>query len=137
MAWICPDCKRQFARNKQSHECAPAMTLAEYFSTGPPMEKPIFDVVLSHLETLGAVHVEPVSVGVFFKRPRKFAELRPMTRWIALSFSLNRPVDHRCISRKPMPYSGRYHHVVNLRSPDDFDAEIKGWLAEAYFDAAG
>jgi Domain of unknown function (DUF5655) len=137
MAWTCPECKRQFARNKQSHECAPAMTLAEYLSTGPPMEKPIFDVVLAHVETLGPVHVEPVSVGVFFKRPRKFAELRPMTRWIALSFSLSRRVDHRCISRKPMPYGGRYHHVVNLRSPDDFDGEIRGWLSEAYFDAAG
>jgi hypothetical protein len=137
MVWTCPDCKRQFARSRQGHECSPAMTLAEYFSTGPPMEKPIFDVVLAHIETLGPVHVEPVSVGVFFKRPRKFAELRPMTRWITLSFSLNRRVDHGCISRKPMPYGGRYHHVVNLRSPDDFDAEIKGWLSEAYFDAAG
>ncbi|HEX4489949.1 MAG TPA: DUF5655 domain-containing protein [Acidimicrobiia bacterium] len=134
MVWTCPDCDRQFARTRQGHECAPAMTLAEYFSTGPPMEKPIFAVVLAHLESLGPVHVEPVSVGVFFKQPRNFAQLRPMTRWIALSFSLNRRVDHRLISRKPLAHGGRYYHVVNLREPDDLDAEIKGWLSEAYFD---
>jgi len=135
VVWTCPDCNRQFARNKQSHDCAPAMTLAEYFSTGQAFEKPIFDVVLAHIETLGPVHVEPVSVGIFFKRPRKFAELRTMTKWFALSFSLNRRVDHRCISRKPIAYGGRWYTVVNLRAPADFDAEVKGWLSEAYFDA--
>ena len=51
------------------------MTLKEYFSTGPAMEKPIFDAVFAHLETIGPVHVEPVSVGIFFKNPRKFAQL--------------------------------------------------------------
>ena len=60
------------------------MTVAEYFSTGLAFEKPIFDIVLAHLETLGPVHVEPVSVGIFFKQPRKFAQLRTMTKWVAL-----------------------------------------------------
>jgi hypothetical protein len=32
--WICPECKRRFGRRHQGHECAPAMTLEEYFSTG-------------------------------------------------------------------------------------------------------
>src|SRR5947208_14545401 len=40
--WTCPACGRQFGRNKQSHECAPAMSLEEYFSTGPPHERPVF-----------------------------------------------------------------------------------------------
>ena len=111
------------------------MTLKEYFSTGPAMEKPIFDVVFAHLDTLGPVHVEPVSVGIFFKQPRKFAQLRPMTKWIALSFSLKHTVDHRLISRKPITHGGRYYHVFNLREPGDVDDQIRGWLTEAYFDS--
>ncbi len=75
--WICPKCQRQFGRTKQSHECSPAMTLEEYFSTGPERERPIFEVVRAHLESLGPVHIEPVSVGIFFKRNRTFVELRP------------------------------------------------------------
>src|SRR4051812_576471 len=35
MPWTCPSCQRQFARSRQGHDCAPAMTLEEYFSTGP------------------------------------------------------------------------------------------------------
>ena len=54
MSWTCPECKRLFGRTRQSHECAPAMTLDEYFSTGPPFERPVFDAVMDYLETLGA-----------------------------------------------------------------------------------
>ena len=64
------------------------MTIDEYFSTGPPHERPIFDAVMSHVSTLGPVHVEPVSVGIFLKRSQTFAELRPKDHWVALSFSL-------------------------------------------------
>jgi len=75
-AWTCPDCGRRFARARQSHDCAPAMTLDEYFATGPPHERPVFDAVMHHLERVGPVYVEPVSVGIFLTNPRKFAELR-------------------------------------------------------------
>src|SRR5215210_5506171 len=84
--WVCPECRREFGRNKQSHECAPAMSLEEYFSTGPARERPIFDAVMAHLDTVGPVHVEPVSVGIFLKRAQSFAQLRPKDRWVALSF---------------------------------------------------
>ncbi len=66
--WTCPKCQRQFARNRQGHECAPAMTVQEYFSTGPTFERPVFDAVMGHLRTLGEPFIEPVSVGVFVKR---------------------------------------------------------------------
>ena len=130
--WVCPECGRQFGRNKQSHDCAPAMSLDEYFETGPPHERPVFDAVMTHLRTLGPVHVEPVSVGIFLKSPRKFAELRPMQRWVALSFSLRRRATHRTIVRKVMPYGGRYYHVANLAAPDDFDDALQALLTEAY-----
>lgn len=108
------------------------MSLDEYFSTGPKQERPIFEAVMGHLDTVGPVHVEPVSVGIFLKRDRTFAELRPMRRWVALSFSLPRPVQHPRITRKTQRYHGRYYHVANLRDPGDLDHEICGWLTEAY-----
>lgn len=135
--WTCPACGRRFARVRQSHECAPAMSLEEYFSTGPVFERPVFEVVVAHLGTLGPVQVEPVSVGIFFKKAGGFAELRPMRRWVALSFSLRRPVAHRTIRRVVQPYGGRYFHVANLAGPEDFDDDLAGWLTEAYLDAPG
>ena len=135
--WTCPGCQRRFRRANQSHDCAPAMSLDEYFSTGPAHERPIYEAVMRHLDTVGPVHVEPVSVGIFLKRAQTFAQLRPKDRWVALSFSLPRRVQHERIIRKVEQYHGRHWHVANLRTPDDLDDDLRGWLSEAYLSSPG
>lgn len=131
-SWTCPQCSRRFRRRGQSHECAPALTLEEYFSTGPQRERPIFEAVMAHLRTVGPVHVEPVSVGIFIKKSGSFVELRPMQRWVALSFTLPRRLRHPKITRKPITVGDRTYHVVNLRGPEDVDDDVRGWLTESY-----
>jgi hypothetical protein len=111
------------------------MTLDEYFSTGPARERPIFEAVLEHLESLGPVLVEPVSVGILLKRRYTFAELRPMVRWVALSFGLSRPLDHPRIARRMKVSDRRTYFVVNLRDPADVDDQVREWLTEAYLDS--
>jgi hypothetical protein len=109
------------------------MSLEEYFATGPAHERPVFDAVMSHLGRVGPVHVEPVSVGIFLKRSRTFAELRPMTKWVAVSFSLLHPARHKLITRKVVQYNGRYYHVANVAKPSDVDQPLLSLLTEAYF----
>jgi hypothetical protein len=132
-AWTCPECDRRFGRRNQSHECAPAMTLEDYFAAdGPPFERPIFDAVRAHLATLGPLHLEPVSVGLFFKRSRTFAELRPKTRWMTLSFILSHSVADPRISRRVAVSGNRVYHETKLRGPDDVDEQVRDWLTDAY-----
>lgn len=135
MAWTCPECGRQFRRTRQSHECSPAMTLDDYFATGPPHERPVFEAVMAHVATLGPVHVEPVSVGIFIKRDGSFMELRPMERWVAMSFPLRRRAQHRTIVRKVMQWHGRYYHIANVRQPEDLDDALLDLITESYADA--
>lgn len=130
--WTCPDCDRQFGRHRQTHDCAPGLSLDEYFATGPPHERPIFDAVTRHLESVGPVHLDVVSVGIFLKNPRKFAELRPKDRWVALAFTLARRASHPTITRKVVEYGGAFWHVANLRSPDELDGALCDLLTEAY-----
>lgn len=108
------------------------MTIEEYFSTGPPHERPVFDAVHDYLRTLGPIHVEPVSVGIFIKKGGSFVELRPMTKWVALSFAVRRRIAHPQIARKPIEAGRRTFHIVNLRGPEDLTDDVKAWLAEAY-----
>lgn len=136
-AWTCPLCGRLFGRERQSHDCEPGLSLEEYFATGPAHERPVFDAVMRHLEGVGPVHADVVSVGIFLKNPRKFAELRPMQRWVALSFSLSRRARHRTIVRKVIEYRGRYWHVANVTGPDDVDDALRQLLTEAYAETAG
>lgn len=132
--WTYPDCGRLFGR-RQSHDCSPGLTVEEYFATGPAHERPVYDAVMTHLATVGPVHVDVVSVGIFLKNPEKFAELRPMQRWVAVSFWLRRQALHRTITRKVVRYGDRWWHVANVASPDDLDDDLRALLAESYHQA--
>lgn len=78
--WTCESCGRLFGKQGQSHDCAQGLTVEEYFATGPCHERPVFDEIMRHFETVGPVHADVVSVGIFLKNPHRFATLRPMTR---------------------------------------------------------
>ena len=113
------------------------MTLDEYFSTGPAFERPVFDAVVEHLRGLGEPFLEPLSVGVFVKRDGVgVLQLRPMTKWVALYLFMSRRVQDRRISRKPIEYGRIWFHVVNLRTPEEVDDVVRGWITEAW-DVAG
>jgi hypothetical protein len=132
VTWTCPKCDRRFGRRNQSHDCAPGLTVEEYFATGPEFERPVFEVVRAHLESLGPVLVEPVAVGVFFKKARTFAELRPRTRWVVLSFLLPTMVTDERISRRQQLSATRSYHETKLREPADVDDQVLSWLTESY-----
>lgn len=132
--WTCPECFRLFAREGQRHECTPALSLEEYFATGPEFERPIFEAVLAELEQLGPMHVEAVSVGIFIKSSGGFVELRPARRWVQLWFPLSRRVKHPRMARKPVWSRRRWYHVVHLEGPDDVDEQVVEWLRVAYLD---
>ncbi|MDE2669181.1 MAG: DUF5655 domain-containing protein [Chloroflexota bacterium] len=130
--WRCPDCSREFGRTRQQHDCAPGLTIEEYFATGPPHERPVFDAVHAHLAQYDDLYVEPLAVGIFFKRRRTFAQLRPMRRWVALSMMLPRKIDDPRISRKVVDTGSSFYHVLNIAVPEQVDETVRGWLDEAY-----
>jgi hypothetical protein len=111
------------------------MGLEEYFATGPAHERPVFDAVMAHLAEVGPVHADIVSVGIFLKNPLKFAELRPMTRWVAVWIALPRRATHPTITRKVVEDGDRWWHVANVASVADLDDALLELLTEAYLGA--
>ena len=133
--WACPACGREFARAR-SHVCAPALSVDQYFAARPPEERDIYEAVRNHLESLGPVIVEPVNVGIFFKGRRNFVELRPMAKWVHLSFGLNRRVEHPRITRTSRGANGRAYHGVRIVTAADIDEQVLAWLTQSYFELA-
>jgi hypothetical protein len=130
--WRCPVCGRPFGRRNQSHTCAPAMTLEAYFASGPAFERAIFEAVYDHLRGFEPLEVEPVSVGIFFKRRHMFAELRPRRDRVVLTLMLSRRITHPRIRRTLRAASERTVHYVDLHTADDVDDQVCDWLSEAY-----
>ena len=134
--WSCPACGREFGK-KRAHVCAPSVSVDGYFASRPPHEREIFEALREHIESLGPVIVEAVGVGIFFKTTRNIAELRPKSRWMDLSFGLNRRLQHQRISRTIPTNGPRTHHALRITSPEDIDDDVRSWLTEAYFELSG
>jgi hypothetical protein len=134
--WTCPRCDREFGRANQSHTCLPGGSVDGSFAGRPPVQRQIYDAIVEQLETLGPVHADSVQVGVFLKRERKLAEVRPMARSLSLELVLPRLLDDPRIMRTIRVSAQRYVHVIRLTSVDDLDDQLREWLTEAYLDAA-
>jgi hypothetical protein len=132
-AWICPECQRQFGARNQSHQCVPGMSKAEYFATGGDFERVVYDAVVRHLRTLGPLTVEFLTAGIFFKRVRTFAELRPMRQRSRLSVLLSRVVSSPRFVKTWRGPGTRSAYFIDLRGSSDVDGEVQDWLTEAYF----
>lgn len=135
--WECPACGRAFGRTQQTHVCAPAMTVEQYFAARPAWEREVFDAVAAHFAEVGPVHMEPVGVGVLVKRGRTFVELRPKRERLELSVLLEREVDHPRIRRRVSAGARRTAHLIDLRSAADVDEHVRRWLTESYVAADG
>lgn len=136
LKWVCPDCKRTFGRRGQGHTCEPGLSIEDYFKNAPDRERPIFDLVAEHLESLGPVVVEPVSIGVMFKNGPRFAELRTMKKWVAVTFLHPVKLESTRFSRKVISAGSpgsKWYHVVNVADVSEIDDELLDWLTEAYF----
>jgi len=109
------------------------MSLDDYFATSrQALERPIFEAIFVHLESVGPLRVEAVAVGIFFKRLRTFAELRPKRDRVTLSVLLSRPLQSPRIARTWVGPGLRRGYFIDLRDPAEVDDELRDWLTEAY-----
>ena len=110
----------------------PATTVDAVFDNRPDWFRDAFARISRHVERLGPVVIEPVTVGVFIKRRRTFAELRPRVGRLEAGFLLSRTLESPRVSRTVPLSANRVAHFVLLTSADDVDDGLLGWLAEAY-----
>jgi hypothetical protein len=81
------------------------------------------------------VHEDAVKVGVFLKRERKLAEVRPMARALSVNLFLPRRVDSDRFARYLPLGPGRVLHMLRLTTAEQVDDEVRAWLDEAYLSA--
>ena len=132
MRWVCPRCDREFGHERQAHVCVPGCTVDDVFATRPSYQRAVYDAILAHVTRRGDVHEDAVTVGVFLKAQRKFAEIRPMAHALSLDLVLPRAVDDPRVLRQVPIASGRVVHVIRLRDPGEVDGQLRGWLDEAF-----
>ena len=130
--WECPACRRSFAQRNQTHTCAALRPLEELFAGTQPQVRSAFDAVLATVSALGPVEVLAERTRIALHLRMSFAAFVPRRRWLDGHVVLARQVPSQRW-RKVEVYSPRnVLHAFRLTGPDDVDAEVAAWLAEAY-----
>ena len=119
--WICPQCGRPFANTHQSHACA-RHTLAEHLEGKPAEIIALYRHLEAVIQSMGPVIVVPEKTRIAFQVRMSFAAVMLKQRWIDGHVVLARRLESPC----------NHVHAFRLSSPEEIDAELTSWIAEAY-----
>jgi hypothetical protein len=92
----------------------------------------IYDEILRHLQALGPVHEDAVTVGVFLKCDRKLAEIRPRSADVQLTLYLPHRISDERITKVFAPTGPRVIHQLLLREVSEIDDVVREWLDIAF-----
>lgn len=116
----------------------------ETFFEGRPQSRRLFAAVERAVERAvdAAATARVTKSQIAFSRRRGFAWAWCPDRWLGgdpaplvLSIALPRRDRSKRWKEVVMPRAGRFMHHLELRRVQDVDAEVRGWLAEAWADA--
>ena len=75
--------------------------------------------------------VAPTKTRVLFKVRTAFASVAVSKNWLDVVFVLGRRLKHRRIKKAQEEYPGIVH-FLRIEKAEDLDADLAGWLQEAY-----
>ncbi len=113
------------------------------FFEGQPFSRQIFDAVQAAVQDLGPVELRIGKSQIAFRRRKPFAWVWIPGRYLrgkvaplvlTLSFRFRDPSPRWKEIYEAAP--GRFTHHLELYSPEEIDAEVRGWLKEAWIAAA-
>ena len=129
--WTCPDCGRSFANRNQTHFCSD-VSLDEHFNGREPNVIATFERLVAAAEKSGPVKVLPEKTRIAFQVRMSFAAFTLRRRWVDGHVVLARRLESPRFRRIDFFSPLNQVHVFRLHEPADVDAEVEGWLAEAY-----
>jgi hypothetical protein len=128
--WVCPVCGQRFVSRNMPHSCQ--VVGLERFFEGSALTD-VFERFVAAARANGAVTVNATTSRVTLQARMRFAGIdRPRKQFLVANFVLTRPVGSPRLSRVEYVPPYYYVHRLRLAAPEDVDAELEGWLAEAY-----
>jgi hypothetical protein len=84
------------------------------------------------LNNFGPIIEEPKKTSIHLVRKSALAGVETRKGYLLLNIKSDHKIDNPRIVKSDQPSARRFHHKVKIESLDDFDAELEGWLKEAY-----
>jgi hypothetical protein len=128
--WVCPVCRRRFARARQWHSCQ-RQTIESHFAGKDPELRRAFDVMVRRLEASGPLRTDAVKTSIHLISRHHFGGVRVQHGSLRVGFLASRPISSARIVGQQRLGPSRVEHTVVVRTGEDLDAELVGWLRSA------
>lgn len=128
--WQCPECKRKFEKNNQSHSCR-SYPLENHFKSEKC--KALYDALCAKIEKeIGKFYVESPECCIHLVAKKTFVGVFCTKDHIKISFTITEKLDTPRIERFVQMSANRFNHRVIVQDEKEIDKELISWLKEAY-----
>ena len=106
--------------------------LNSHFVEKSPVVRAIYDRLMAETRSFGAVTEEPKKTSIHLVNKTAFAGVATRKTALLLNIKSAAPIDSPRFPKTEKVSSNRYHQEVKLTDPAEVDAELLGWLRQAY-----
>jgi hypothetical protein len=107
-------------------------TVESHFADKSPVLQAIYDRLLLETRKFGNVVEEPKKTSIHLVNKTAFAGVSTRKAVLLLNIKSAEPIIHARFPRNEKVSANRYHQELKLTDPAEVDAELLGWLRQAY-----
>jgi Domain of unknown function (DUF5655) len=97
-----------------------------------PAVKKLYGDLLRGVKRFGPFDEEHKKTSIHLVRKTAFGGVHPRKQWFMLTIKAAKPIDSDRIAKSEQVSKNRWHCEVKVAQSEDIDAELLGWLREAY-----
>ena len=105
---------------------------SDHFKGKDPVVQAIYDRLLKACKKFGPVAIEPKLTSIHLVSRYAFAGVYTRSDYLRLELHLSKPLESKRVVKVEKASANRFHHTIKLSSVKEVDAELIGWLQDAY-----
>lgn len=107
-------------------------TIDQHFDGRAAQVRDIYDTIVTAGRVFGHVVEDIKKTSVHLNRKTAFAGIMTRRDYLILTIKSKHDIDSPRISKREQASANRWHHEMRINAPDEVDAQIIGWLRDAY-----
>jgi hypothetical protein len=111
---------------------AQSQDISNHFEGRSPKVRQIYDRLLDVAGAFGPVEEDPKKTSIHLNRKTAFAGVATRKEALILTLKSARDIQSARIAKHEQASANRWHLEVKLADPAEVDAELIGWLKDAY-----
>ena len=128
--WICPQCRKSFVRDNQSHSCNDK-TLADHLKGKSELTVNLYDHFIRELSALGDIQVRPTKVAIALSVDVRFGYIHRLGKnYVDIVLCFDRAYDDNLCFYKiaNVPGSTQHNHYFRMMSEEDINEEVLEYM---------